>query len=140
MNQLTIIGNLTKDPEKVIYKTHEGDVTVCKFTIAVNTKKGDEDKADFFRVSAWRGLGDLCYRYLRKGRKACVIGAVACETYTTSNNEYRATMHVNAEKVEFLTPRGDADDSEHVSAGQDPAPTAQSGGGFTAVETDELPF
>lgn len=52
MNQLTIIGNLTRDPE--MRQTADGK-PVCTFTLAVN-RRGRE-VADFFRVSAWNQLG-----------------------------------------------------------------------------------
>ena len=57
MNKLTIIGNLTKDPE---LRTTQDGTSVCNFTVAVNRRKsnGQQPEADFFRVSAWRGLGE----------------------------------------------------------------------------------
>ena len=47
MNKMSIIGNLTKDPE--LRATANG-TSVCSFTVAVNRK--GKDGADFFRVSA----------------------------------------------------------------------------------------
>ena len=55
MNQLTIIGNLTRDPE--MRQTTTGK-PVCTFTLAVNRR--GRDAADFFRVSAWNQLGEIC--------------------------------------------------------------------------------
>ena len=71
MNKLTIIGNLARDPE---LRTVRDGISVCDFTVAVNrrgsrqnTANGQSD-ADFFRVTAWRQLGELCAKYLAKGR------------------------------------------------------------------------
>ena len=76
MNKLTIIGNLARDPE---LRTVRDGISVCDFTVAVNrrgsrqnTANGQSD-ADFFRVTAWRQLGELCAKYLAKGRKVCVV-------------------------------------------------------------------
>ncbi|HIU18936.1 MAG TPA: single-stranded DNA-binding protein, partial [Candidatus Limiplasma stercoravium] len=61
MNKLTIIGNLTRDPE---LRTTSTGVNVCSFTVAVNRRRsaqgGNQPEADFFRVSAWRQLGENC--------------------------------------------------------------------------------
>ena len=64
MNKIMLIGNLTRDPE--LRSTPSG-VTVCSFTIAVNRRfaqQGGEKQTDFFRINAWRQLGETCARYL----------------------------------------------------------------------------
>ena len=74
MNKITLIGNLTHDPE--VRSTPSG-VTICTFTIAVNRRfanQSGERQTDFFRINAWRQLGDTCARYLQKGRKVAVVG------------------------------------------------------------------
>jgi len=85
---------------------------VCNFTVAVNRMKKIEGQpeADFFRVSVWNQLGELCAKYLAKGRKVCVVGLVSVRTYQTQSGEHRANMEVMAEHVEFLSPR-DTDQS-----------------------------
>ena len=90
--------------------------------------------ADFFGVSVWRGLGESCAKYLRKGAKVCVIGAVGVRTYQTNSGETRAVMEVNADDVEFLSGRNE---NRQENAAPTPAGTPE---GFTAVETDDLPF
>lgn len=107
MNSLTIIGNLTRDPE---LRTTSTGKRVCSFTVAVNRKKKDANgnsEADFFRVSAWDQLADICNKYLAKGRKVSVVGPVSVHTYTAQNGEFRADMDVMAKDVEFLSPKGD---------------------------------
>ena len=107
MNKLTIIGNLTADPE---LRTTQNGKSVCGFTVAVNRRNKVEGQpdADFFRISAWNQLGESCSKYLAKGKKVCVIGSVSVRTYQTQNGETRASMEVMAQDVEFLTPRGDS--------------------------------
>ena len=100
MNHLTIIGNLTKDPET---RTTPNGNTVCSFTVAVNRKKVSEPQTDFFRVNAWGKLGELCARFLNKGRKVAVVGELQARTYE-SNGQTRLSLDVIADEVEFLTP------------------------------------
>lgn len=101
MNKLTIIGNLTKDPE---LRTTQDGVSVCSFTVAVNRRKktDNQPEADFFRVSAWRQLGENCGKYLAKGRKVCVVGPVSVRTWE-KDGKHGASLEVVADDVEFLS-------------------------------------
>ena len=106
MNKLTIIGNLTRDPEM---RTTTTGKSVCEFSVAANRRKKVEGQpdADFFRVSAWGELGENCARYLVKGKKVCVIGPVSLNTYTKSDGTGGASLEVLANEVEFLSPKDD---------------------------------
>lgn len=142
MNKLTIIGNLTRDPE---LRTVRDGISVCSFTVAVNRRNRSNNanaqpEADFFRVTAWRQLGENCAKFLAKGRKVCVMGPVSVNTYQANDGTTRATLEVTADDVEFLSSRNDDGAMSYGAAPSAPAaPTAQNNG-FTAVETDELPF
>ena len=129
MNKLTIIGNLTKDPE---LRTTTNGVSVCSFTVAVNkrAKQGEQPETEYFRVTAWRERGELCAKFLQKGKKVCVVGAVSVSTFTGNDGTTRASLEVVADEVEFLSPR--------VSDLPPEVPKEQ--GGFQQVEVDDLPF
>ena len=130
MNKLTIIGNLTKAPE--LRSTNDG-IPVCGFTVAVNRKKtqnNQEPGCDYFSVSAWRGLGETCAKYLDKGRKVCVVGRVSLRTWD-SNDRHGASLEVLAEDVEFLSPRNETKADEQK-------PDEQTG--MEVVESDDLTF
>ena len=104
MNKLTIIGNLCQNPE---LRTTSQGISVCTFTVAVNrrnTREG-QPEADFFRVTAWRQLGENCAKYLAKGRKVCAVGPVSVSTYQANDGSTRAQMEVTADDVEFLSPK-----------------------------------
>ena len=127
MNKITIIGNLTRDPETRV--TQSGS-SVCSFTVAVN-RRGQDDKTDFFRVSAWNKTGETCQKYLAKGRKVAVTGPVSVSTYTGQDGKAYANLEVMAQDVEFLTPKG-----EQAA----PAPAAPANNGYQEVTDDDLPF
>ena len=101
MNRITLIGNLTKDPET---RTTPNGNTVCAFTIAVNRKKVSEPQTDFFRINAWGKLGELCARFLGKGRKVAVVGELQARTYDNKDGKTMLSLDVVADEVEFLTP------------------------------------
>ena len=101
MNKLTIIGNLTRDPE---LRTTQSGLNVCTFTVAVNRRRSaasDQPEADYFRVTAWRALADNCNKFLAKGRKVAVVGPVMVNTYTANDGTTRASMEVTADDVEL---------------------------------------
>ena len=108
MNKLMIIGNLTREPE--LRTTQEGK-KVCTFSVAVNRRKKIEGKADadFFRVSAWKDLGENCAKFLTTGKKVCVVGEVSVHTYQKQNGEAGASLEVNASEVEFLSQKNSAE-------------------------------
>ena len=144
MNKITLIGNLTRDPE--VRSTSSG-VTVCTFTIAVNRRfanQSGERQTDFFRINAWRQLGDTCARYLSKGRKVAVIGELQARTYEAKDGTTRMSLDVSADEVEFLSPKN-MDDSGSGYSGNGysaprPAAPAQDLAGFTDINSDDLPF
>ena len=139
MNKITLIGNLTNDPD--VRSTPSG-VTVCTFTIAVNRRfasQGGERQTDFFRINAWRQLGDTCARYLSKGRKVAVIGELQARTSEAEDGTTRMSLDVSADEVEFLTPKS-ADDSGSGYSAQRPQANPQDLAGFTDINSDDLPF
>lgn len=144
MNKLTIIGNLTRDPE---LRTTSTGINVCSFTVAVNrrrTSQTGQPEADFFRVSAWRQLGENCQKYLAKGRKVAVVGPVSVSSYEAKDGSgTRFTLEVQADDVEFLSSRSDdagyAPSSAPASAQPShAAPAAETG--FQEVDDEDLPF
>ncbi|MBR4434717.1 MAG: single-stranded DNA-binding protein [Clostridia bacterium] len=105
MNKIFLIGNLTADPE---LRTTATGVSVCTMTIAVNRRfasNREERQTDFFRVSAWRQLGETCSRFLAKGRKVAVVGELSARLYEAKDGSPRVSLEVTAEEVEFLSPR-----------------------------------
>ena len=127
MNKIVIIGNLTGTPE---LRVTQSGLSVCQFTVAVNGKRKD-DGATFFRVTAWRALGEPCHKYLDKGRKVMVCGAVSASAYTGRDGKPRASLEVTAEDVEFLS-------SASGDSQQQSAPDAN---GFTSIDAgNDLPF
>lgn len=142
MNKAFIIGNLTRDPE--LRSTTNG-IPVCSFTVAVNRRRQSADsgqpEADYFRVTAWRGLGENCSRFLAKGRKAAITGPVSVSTYTGNDGQTRAQLEITAEDVEFLTPRTEAGSAPAPAQATYSAPPApQPSGGYVQVDEEELPF
>ncbi|MBO4385105.1 MAG: single-stranded DNA-binding protein [Clostridia bacterium] len=143
MNKLIIIGNLTADPE---LRTIPSGINVCTFTVAVNrrfTSNKDDRQTDFFRVAAWRQLGENCSRFLTKGKKVCVIGEVSARAFEGKDGALRASLEVTADEVEFLSPREPQDAPARPSGYQpQPAPSGerrpQQGQGWNSSQSDGM--
>lgn len=135
MNKIILIGNLTRDPE---LKSTPMGKTVCSFDIAVNSRNRQQT-VQYFHIDAWGPLGENCKRYLSKGRKVFVSGPVSARIYQVSTGETRVSLDVTADDVEFISPR---DEPAGYAQQQSyyPAPSVQSSGDMTPVETDDLPF
>lgn len=120
MNKVILIGNLTKDPE--LSETSSG-VKFCKFGIAVNRPFANSDgerEVDFFNITTWRGQAETCARYLKKGKKVCIIGSLQNREYTDKNNVKRTVTDVIASEIEFLSARSEDDERPAEKAGEAP--------------------
>lgn len=136
MQKLIIVGNLVRDPETRVTQSGKN---VCTFTVAVNRRRStanNQQDADFFRVSAWEKLGDLCQQYLSKGRKVAVTGSVSVTAYKNSNGEAQASMNVYAEEVEFLTPKQEKQTEQNTPN----AIVNTTQNKYVEVVDEELPF
>lgn len=134
MNQHNIIGNLTRDPES---GTTQSGKNYCRFTVAVNGK--DDNDTIFIPVTAWGSLGDTCRQYLRKGRKVFVSGRSRPHGWNRQDGSAAACIQMDANTVEFLSPKGVTEDVPAEPAAA-PAGPVDPQSGMTQVETDELPF
>lgn len=139
MNKITIIGNLTDDPE---LRATQSGVPVCNFTVAVNRRKqaNGTQETDFFKVVAWRQLAELCGKFLMKGKKVAVVGAMQQSSYLDKDGAKVTKWDLIASEVEFLTPAGSAPGAERPPYAPPPVPPRNTGEEFTQVEDDDLPF
>ena len=133
LNKVIIGGRLTSEPE---LKTTQSGLSVVSFSVAVNrkTKQGEEQKADFFNVTAWRQTADFVARYFRKGSSICIVGSLQNSTWTDQNNQKHYKTDIVADEVMFVDSKGD-NESAQPSLGQQVVPN------FEEVPTDsDLPF
>ena len=139
MNKVILVGNLTKDPELV---TTNNGISLCRFTLAVQRRytSGDgEREADFINIVVWRGQADNCYKYLKKGNKAGVVGSIQTRAYDGTDGTRKYATEVVAEEVEFLTSKGSSPVEEEQSGSKS---TGKSDvvNKFEPIDDDNLPF
>jgi len=128
MNKLMIIGCLGNDPT---LRTLPDGTAVCSFNVAVSGK-GKDKTTTWFRVTTWRKLAENCNQFLAKGRKVAVVGSVTLNTFTKNDGATSASLEVNADEVEFLSPKGERSDPVDVAVDKQ--------SGMVVVDQDDLPF
>lgn len=100
-NSVTIVGNVTDDPE--LRFTPSG-LPVVNFTVAVNSrvKKGDqwEDRNDgFFRCSCWRDMAENVAESLQKGTRVMVIGRLQEQKWEDNDGGKRSRIEIQVDEV-----------------------------------------
>ena len=98
MNRVILLGRLSRDPE--VRVTQDGQTTIAKFGIAVD-RRGKEDKADFFNVTAFNKTAQFAEKYLKKGTKIALAGRLQQDEYTNKDGQKVTSVSVVAEEVEF---------------------------------------
>lgn len=131
LNQVVLIGRLTRDPE-LRYTTGNG-VAVTTFTIAVDRfKQQGVREADFINIVTWEKLAENCANYLQKGRLVAVVGRLQIRSYEDSQGVKRKTAEVVARDVKFLE-RARAEDDGREDLGALPVDELN-------VSEDDIPF
>lgn len=131
-NKVILIGNLTKDPE--LSETSSG-VAFCKFGIAVNRPFANSDgdrETDFFNITTWRGQAETCAKYLKKGKKVCIVGSLQNRSYTDKDGVKRTVTDIIVSELEFLSARSEDDERPAEKAGEAPK--------LEPCDDEELPF
>jgi single-strand DNA-binding protein len=98
---VSLVGNLTDDPE--VRFTPQG-TSVASFRLAVTPRVKDgegwkDGDTSFFRVNAWRDLGEHVTDSLSKGDRALVLGRLKTRSWETPEGERRSVVEVEAEEV-----------------------------------------
>ena len=104
LNKMLVIGNVGRDPE--MRYTPNGNA-VTSFSIAVNrtyTPAGGErqQETEWFNVSAWNRLAEVCNNYVTKGMKVYVEGSLRSRSWIGQDGQTRFSNEISANTVQFL--------------------------------------
>ncbi|HSH18254.1 MAG TPA: single-stranded DNA-binding protein [Candidatus Saccharimonadales bacterium] len=108
LNQVTLMGNLTRDPE--LRNTPSGQ-SVCSFSLALNRAYKDQsgewqEATDYIDIVAWGPLGEKVAQFLHKGRRCLVQGRLQSRSWEQEGVK-RSKVEVLASDVTFLDGRED---------------------------------
>jgi|tagenome__1003787_1003787.scaffolds.fasta_scaffold17913127_1 single-strand DNA-binding protein len=117
MNNVNLIGRLTRDPELIEAK---GGTSIANFAIAVNRRDPDQDPV-YVEVKAFAGQADAIASHKSKGDEVAVEGRLELDRWEAKDGSKRSRLYVVANRVEFLrNKRGEPN-------GADPAPAEPEG-------------
>lgn len=97
MNNVTIIGRITKDLE---VRTTNNQKSVCEFTLAVN--RTSSEGTDFINCIVWNKPAENLAKYQGKGSLIAVTGQLRVETYKGNDDKTRYKTYVLANNIEYL--------------------------------------
>ena len=150
MNKIIVIGNVGRDPE--MRYTPNGQ-SVTSFSVASNRRyraaDGEQrEETEWFNVSTFGRLADICNQYLTRGRQVYVEGRLRGRVYTDRDGNPRYSLEVTANEVQFLGGRGEGEYGGGVGGGQGAGAgrygegqgMADGGGAPPWDDTDDLPF
>ncbi len=108
LNKVSLIGNLTRDPE--LRYTPQG-TAVCTFGLATNrqwtTDTGEKkEDVEFHRIVSWNKLAEICAQLLKKGRKTFIEGRLQTRSWTGDDNVKRNQTEIVASEMILLDSRG----------------------------------
>lgn len=139
-NTVILSGRLTADPE---LKTTQSGLSVTSFTIAVDrrVKSGEEKKADFITIVAWRNTAELITKHFRKGNMIGIEGSIQTRKYTDKDGNNRTAFEVVANNIQFLESKKNGSTSNEP----DPLQTVADNLGnytddFPDISGEDLPF
>ena len=96
-NTLTIIGNVTRDPE---LRFTQGGHAIATFGLAWNLRKQNgEEEAMFFNVTCWRSLAENVAESITKGSRVIVYGRLDQRSWENQEGERRSKVEIVADDV-----------------------------------------
>lgn len=95
LNQINIIGYVTRDAELKTVNVNGVPTACCKFSVAVNERRSNgKEIVTYFDVTTWRERAENIAPWTLKGRKVFVTGSVRLNQYVT-NGMQRSAMQIH---------------------------------------------
>ena len=102
-NQVTVVGNLTDDPE---LKYTPNGAAVANFSIAVSrrvrneqTQQWEDADTSFFRISTWRSMAENAAESLTRGTRVVVVGRLKQRSWETPEGDRRSVVEIEADEI-----------------------------------------
>lgn len=150
VNKVILVGNLGADPD--LKKTPSG-AAVCELRIATNESWNDkngqkQERTEWHRVVVWGKLGEICAKFLSKGRQAYVEGRLRTRSWEDKDGNKRYMTEIVANDVQFLGGQGGGGGGRGGDDGPPPGEPDGSGGswggggggGYGGGPDDDIPF
>ena len=98
MNNVSLLGRLTRDPEYSAPKSKDG-TSFARFTIAIDR---DKNEADLIPCKAFGKTADLVSEYFFKGDRIGVSGHIISGSYENKDKQKVYTLDVVVDRLDFI--------------------------------------
>ena len=142
MNQIILMGRLTRDPE-IRYSQGANPTAIARFSLAVDRryKRESGPTADFFNCTAFGKQAEFVERYLKQGTKILLTGRMENNDYTNRDGVKVHSYQVTVESMEFAESKRATEEAQEERRREMEQPDAD---GFysvpDALDDDDLPF
>lgn len=141
MNNVVIIGRLTRDPE-IRWSIGDMPVAFGNYALAVDrpTRKDSENITDFINCKVVGKPAEFAEKHLRKGMKIAITGRIQVDRYEDRDGNNRTSTYVQVSTHEFCESRSNGETTQ--AAGQVPS-VSEDENGFINIPDgldEELPF
>lgn len=152
MNNLDLIGRLTKEPE---LRYSQSGMAICRFTLAVDrglakdkkaeAERNNQPTADFIPVTAFGKTGELISTYVSKGQQLAVTGRIQTSSYDGQDGKRVFRTDVIADRIYFISGGNNGNSKQNTNNYQSDR-NSQSlddyglGGDAFPLEDDDIPF
>lgn len=106
MNKIFTSGRLAADP---VLSTVNGNQQVCKFRLASNNKRRDENNqygTNWYNCTAWNKTGENIAKYFKKGNRINVEGDLTIRDYVDKNGAQRTSVDIDVHDFDFVDAAG----------------------------------
>ena len=134
--QITLMGNLGKDPETFSFNGRNGATEGVKFSVAVKHGKDERKVTDWFDCTCFGANAKTAKDWLTKGKPVIIQGDLTIRSWESQEGKKGTSLEVNVDKIRFV-PSGEknADSNTPVagSAGRNAAPSSD-------IDDGDCPF
>ncbi len=137
VNRVFLIGRLGRDPE---LRYTQSRTAVANFSMATDERWADSDgnrqqRTEWHRIVAFGKLGEICGKYLKKGRLVFIEGRIQTREWDDRDGNKRYTTEIVASNMQMLESRNAATEgggAENGSQEQEPMEVG--------ITDDDIPF
>ena len=121
LNNISLIGRLTADPELRTTPTGSSVISFCLAVQRDYVKQGEERQADFVDCVAWNQTAEIINRFMHKGSSLAVTGRLQTRVYEDREGNKRKVSEVNVQNVSFIDKKSEPMD-EPIASDDDDLP------------------
>jgi len=135
VNKVILIGRLGADPE-IRYTPSGAEVATFRMATSESwtNKNGEkEERTEWHRIVAWRGLAKICGEYLNKGKLVYIEGRLRTRAWEDREGNKRSTTEIEATDMKMLGGAGEQKSKSKEAEGEYSSPPPQK-------DEEDIPF